>query len=107
MEFDLPPNPFLKHGTAQKHFLLLRKTETEMDVAIRVTQSGFPYADAAEMLQIWEYKQVNPQSKHVGLRISWKMDWINRPWMLDKLLVSLAHDKLLEAVDFYRGFQQR
>jgi hypothetical protein len=35
------------------------------------------------------------------------MDWINRPWMLDKMLVSLAHDKLLEAVDFYRGFQER
>ena len=50
VQFDLPPNPFLKHGTAQKHYLLLRKTETEMDIAVRVTQSGFPYADAGEMV---------------------------------------------------------
>jgi hypothetical protein len=45
---NLPPNPILRVVNAQKHFLLLSKTNTTMLLGLNVGQSGFPYADAAE-----------------------------------------------------------
>lgn len=35
------------------------------------------------------------------------MDWINRPWMLDKMILKVSHDKLIEALTVYRNFQLR
>ena len=105
--FDLPPNPFIKHATATKHYLLLNKTETSLDIAVLDNQNGFPYAESFETLEFWEIKAADPRSNQVAVRHSWMIDWKNRPWAFGSLIENTAHDKVQLAIDFFKGYTER
>jgi hypothetical protein len=101
----LPPNPFLTSVFAHKNYLLLEKETTDMLIAMNVGQSGFPYSDAAETLGLYEYRQVDPISKRVGVRTSFKILWLNKPLFLEGIFTRLCTQKVNESVNFYMAFQ--
>jgi hypothetical protein len=44
LEFDLPPNPVVKHVNTNKHYLLVSHTDTFLEIGVIDNQRGFPYA---------------------------------------------------------------
>jgi len=65
---------------------------------------GFPYAESHELLELWQVRSVDPLSKQVVVRASYMIDWIDRPWMVDKLISTMAHNKVEKQVAFFSEF---
>jgi hypothetical protein len=84
--------------------MLLSQTDTSLLVAINIGQSGFPYADAAENLELYEYRLVDPASKRVGVRVSMKIKWLNKPLIIWQLFDEITHTKIGEAVEYFMDF---
>ena len=63
-------------------------------MAITVSQSGFPYASSFELLEMWEVKAMDARSKQVVVRASMKLNWLDKPFMVDKLISKMSRDKV-------------
>ena len=68
VEFELPPNPFVRDAWTTKHLMLLSKTETSLDVGVIDDQKGFPYATSFDFYERWEIRTTDPRSKQVCVR---------------------------------------
>ena len=79
-------------------------TDTEMDMGIHTTQSGFPYSDAVETLILYEFRQIDPRSKKTVIRVSYSLDWINRPFLIDKLVENMANTKVTEGTNYFHEY---
>lgn len=98
VEFNLPSNPIFSHGEAEKHYLKLQHSDTALDYGIRVTQSGFPYADCAELLEMFEVRSFDPRSNQVVVRVSRSIEWNNKPFLVDKLYEKTSKKKVEDQI---------
>lgn len=106
VDFKMPSNPFASGGTAHKHYMLLNKSETELDIAIRVTQEGFPYAENFELLELWNVRSTESNSQNVAVKASMEIDWIKKPVMVAGIFTKMSTDKVTKQVQFYSEFQR-
>lgn len=60
--WSLPRNPIWSEGVATKHYLLMSQTPTEIAMAIKVGQYGFPYAEDFELFEYWEVRALDERS---------------------------------------------
>lgn len=106
IEFELPPNPFVRDAWTTKHLMFLNKTETSIEMAVIDDQKGFPYATSFEFYELWEIRTTDPRSKQVCVRHTYQLYWLDRPWIVDKIILKMAADKGLEAVQFFKQWSE-
>ena len=107
LEFDLPPNPIVKHVSTTKHYMLVSHTDTLLEIGVIDNQSGFPYASSFELYELWEIRSPYARSNQISIRWSNKIFWLDKPWVIDKLITKMLHDKTTEALTFQKGWAEK
>lgn len=74
--------------------MTVEQSATVLDYGIRVSQSGFPYSDCAELLEFIQVRSVDARSHQVVVRFSSSIDWNNKPFLIDKLYTKMSKSKV-------------
>ena len=82
-------------------------TDLEMNLGVHTTQDGFPFSDAIETLMLYEFRQLDNKSKKTVIRVSYSLDWINKPLMIAKLVENMAEIKVTESISYTQDFLER
>ena len=64
------------------------------------TGSGFKYADSSRQTILWEVYQPTPESEKSVLRVSWRFEWISKPWVGSDSIKNTSTKKVVQTVAY-------
>jgi len=97
-------NPFSDHCWSLKNILLLEKTDTKLVLGEVIETHGVMYSDRFRMLAKWDIFTPDPRSQQVVLRHSYRINWLNKPFAVWRLIEPVAFNKMNKSLDTLPGW---
>lgn len=77
----LPSNPMSSTVNDERNSYVLMQSDLGLQIEDVHTGSGFKYADTTRSTLLWEVYQPTADSEKSVLRVSWRFEWLNKPWL--------------------------
>ena len=100
----LPANPMSTTINNERNSYLLKRSDTALQIEDVNTGSGFKYADSCRQTIFWEVYQPTADSEKSVMRVSWRFEWIDKPWVGSGSIQETSTKKVQQTVVFGGSF---
>ena len=96
----LPSNAMSTHIDNTRNSYLLKMTDTKLIIEEVNTGEGFKYADSSKATIRWEVYMPTAESEKSVMRVSWKFEWISKPWVGSSSIEETSTKKVKQTVAY-------
>lgn len=89
---------FAKSTDLQTNFFEIENTPTKMVFKEVTRMSGVPLADTFETHSRWDIVTASPESNKILITHTFKLVWLNKPYLISSLIEGLVKSKLKIAI---------